>query len=175
VSRRGKHGFRCLAQVFGQLGADVGKRHGRRGILQFAELGDPVGRKQVAARGEDLPQFDKGRPQFFQRLAHPLRGLQAGQVFGAAQVQVQRGPCPFQRPGHAQPLHQIAKPVADEHRRNVVHPAQVAGGAEGFPEHQASLSVSFDPRRAAIPWSRPAARPASRAASWRRTSVPFLA
>lgn len=51
---------------------------------------------------------------------------------------------------------------------------QVADGADRLPQHQASLSVSFDPRRAAIPWSRPAARPASRAASWRRTSAPLF-
>jgi hypothetical protein len=118
-------------RVFDQLPAQVFEGQRRRGVLQLAELGDPLGRKEIAPGRQDLPQLDEGRPQLLERPAHPGGRLEPGQVFGLAPVQGLAGP--LQRARHPDPPHQAAEAVAHQHRGNLLHTPQIAGGTEGFP------------------------------------------
>ena len=60
-----------LADRFSQSLLDVGPHHfereGRRLAVKPLQFGDPVGRKKIAARGENLPELDEGGTQFLQR------------------------------------------------------------------------------------------------------------
>ncbi len=168
-----ENGFGRLAQILRQLRQQFGESDGGRGILQFAELVDPFGREQVDAGGENLPELDEGRSQLLRRPPHPGWRFQPGQLLRRLPVQGAAGT--LQGTGHADPPHHVAEAIADKDGGDVMQAAQVADGADCLPEHQCFLSSDVACKRAAMPWSRPAAKPESSAASWRRTSAPFLA
>jgi len=129
---------RVGSQVLDQLRQQVGQRHGRHGAVQLAELGNPLGPQQVGAAGQDLPQLDERGAQFLQGHARLHRRWQAGQRIGVLDMERVAGP--GQRIGQAQPAHRIAQPVPHQHGGDLLHPVQVARGAQGLHPHAASIA-----------------------------------
>ena len=117
------------AQVLGELGAHHLDRHRRRLTVQLFEFGDPGRAEQVGAAGQDLAELDEGRPQILERHAQLHRRIQPRQVGGMVHAQHMAGA--GQPIGPAEPAHQIAQAVADEDRRDLLQPAEIAGCRQG--------------------------------------------
>jgi len=142
--RRQRHGIEGrehllgrTAEVLDQLRQQQFVRHGRRAVLQLAELGDPLGLEQVDPGRQHLAQLDEGRPEFLEHASQPLRRRQVDQLMTVAPVQRAAGI--LERIGQPEALDQVAEAVADQDRGDIVQAAQIADRGERLPQHQAPL------------------------------------
>src|SRR6185295_5687992 len=121
-----------------ELGQQLLERHRRYLGVQLLELLDPARRKEIDARGHDLAELDEGGAELLQRHAHAARLVEPGRVSGGAEVE--HAPGALEQAGDADALHEIAQPVADEHRGDLMQARQLPHDAEGFAQHLALQS-----------------------------------
>ncbi len=70
----GEHFFRGASQFLLKHLPDKRPLYRQHAVLKFAQFFDEGFRKQIGARAENLPQFDEGGSQLFQRFAQVVRG-----------------------------------------------------------------------------------------------------
>ena len=128
-----KHRFRLAADGRNQVGMQCFVAYCRYMTVQLLEFADPVRRKHIHPRRQQLAEFHEGRPQFLQRAADTHRRVELRDFVGA--LPVQHPPGAFQRTAYAQHAHQIAPAVADHDRSDFVQSRQIAHDRERFPEH----------------------------------------
>jgi len=133
----GKHVVGITLEGLHQAGVQHFVRHCRHLAVQFLEFGNPVRRKHVHPRRQQLAQFDEGRAEFFQCATDTHRCLELADFAGA--LPVQHPPRALQHAADAQDAHQIAPAVANHHRGDFMQSRQVANDRNGFPEHRCFL------------------------------------
>ncbi len=93
-------------------------------VLQLTEFGDPLRLEQVDPGCKNLAEFDKRRPEIFERPPHPLGRRHVHVGFRVAPVQNATGP--LECIGQADPAHHVAKAVSHEDRTDIVQTPHVA-------------------------------------------------
>jgi|GEM_PF-6060419 len=95
---------------------------GQRGhaVGQCRELGDQLGREEIAAQAHELPELDEGGPELLEGEAHPARGrAPVGRAGGAAHAEPGGG--------RERPVDGDAEPVFHQHAADLTIPLQLMG------------------------------------------------
>jgi hypothetical protein len=109
------------AELLGDDSLDVRERERPDIVLELAELGDDVGRDDVRARRQQLPELDEGRAELVEHLPQVLTALRDGAVLRDEHLLTQR-----QQVGQAVGLEEVAEAVANRDLRDLRDPADVA-------------------------------------------------
>ena len=132
------------------------ERDRRRAAVQLRELRGPLGRQEVVAGREHLPELDEGRAELLERLAQTLLRLELRAACRRAPLQDLPGP--FQHRGDADPADEVAETVPDEDQADLVQARQIAHRTERRCGHARAYFGFLDSGC----WRRASAKPARR-------------
>jgi hypothetical protein len=111
------------SEIFFDLRTQRFEVQGRRLGLEFFELGDPLGSKQVRPGGENLPELDERRPQDLEDAAHALRTSKVRNLVCMLPAEDMAGP--FNGGFEPHLLEQVAKAGNGEHRGDLLQSSEV--------------------------------------------------